>query len=504
MDPNSARPSLRPWANSLVVTVAVLIVVIGFARTFNYAFRGNDDTIWLYLTGLELVHPEAAASRHEAIRSYLPSQPNGAEALRRWDLRMNYRANYVLPSALIYTASRIIKPVVDMFEANYALFVTLALALGVVLSAIVAVSVLRWAILSCDSAAASFGTVLGLAAIAALVVLPEDPLKNLADTGGPLQSFGHLIRLFFVTGPEPSIFGYTPRSQFYLCAVAVFLLRWHGFRTAAYVLAILLALVHQSMAGLFLALLIALDLIARPQIFDRKITAIAVLGVVVMFGRETLFSTLGLWPAVGGLTIVALAIGAGVVAHRYGMRLPGWAPFDRRVLAPMRRRADRLGPIGSDLVIAFALWLLTLPLALIAVRLVDPASAYHFWGEIHPRVLMLLHPAAFVGIAILAVGWLEANLVIDRRWLYATVVVVAALAATPAAVQAITHYDAGLLRAGRMLNQYNSLVGKPLPASLDVQTREAALYYAIAVDIDSEMSLVQPMVGQQWQWPAPP
>ena len=503
MTTNPPRPSLGAWANSLVVTLAVVVFLTGFARTFNYAFRGNDDTVWLYLTGLELVHAGAAAPLHDAVRTYLPTQPEGQQALRRWNLRVSYTANYLLPSALIYTASRVLKRIVDMFQGNYALFVTLSLALGVVLSAVIAVSVLRWAILTCDNSAASFGTLLGLAVLAGLIVLPEEPPKNLVDTGGPLQSIRYLVQLFFVTGPEPSIFGYTPRSQFLLCALAVFLLRWHKYWMAAYILTILLSLLHQSMAGLLLLLLVTLDLIARPQIFDRKIVAIIVLGIVVMLGRERLFSTLGLWPAVAGIAIVVVAIGAAAAAHRYGKRLPWWETLDSRVLAPLRRRADRLGSIGSDLALASGLWLLTLPVALVVVRLVDPASAYHFWGEIHLRVLMLLQPAVFVGLSILAIGWLEANLVIDRRWLYATAVVVAVLATAPAAVQAVTHYDAGLLRTGRMLNQYNSLLGKSLPV-LDTQTREAALYYAIAIELDSQANLVGPMLGSQWQWPAPP
>jgi hypothetical protein len=42
-----------------------------------------------------------------------------------------------------------------------------------------------------------------------------------------------------------------------------------------------------------------------------------------------------------------------------------------------------------------------------------------------------------------------------------------------------------------------------LPA-LDIQTREAALYYAIALELDGQANLVRPMLGSQWQWPAPP
>src|SRR5262249_14570956 len=169
------------------------------------------------------------------------TKPQGQFAMRRWDLRIRYTTNYVLPSARFYSASRGLKPIVDAFQGNYALLVTLSLALGSVLSVVTAVSVLRWAILSCDTSAASFGTLLGLAVLAGLSALPEDTPGNL-DTGGRLlQSIWYWIRLFFITGPGDWIFGDTPRSQLLICALAVFLLRWHKQWMGAYVLTLLLS-----------------------------------------------------------------------------------------------------------------------------------------------------------------------------------------------------------------------------------------------------------------------
>jgi hypothetical protein len=89
-------------------------------------------------------------------------------------------------------------------------------------------------------------------------------------------------------------------------------------------------------------------------------------------------------------------------------------------------------------------------------------------------------------------------MLIEHRWLYTTVALVAMLAASPAAVQAINHYDAGLLRARSMLNQYNSLLGRPLPP-LHFEDREAVLYYAIALEFDGQPNLLRPMLG--WQDP---
>jgi hypothetical protein len=92
MSTNPSRPPLRPWANSLVVTLAVLVFLTAYARSFNYAFRGNDDTVWLYLTGIELFRAGAAAPLDEAVRDYLPTQPDGQRALQRWALKMNSAA----------------------------------------------------------------------------------------------------------------------------------------------------------------------------------------------------------------------------------------------------------------------------------------------------------------------------------------------------------------------------------------------------------------------------
>ena len=66
-----------------VLAEVAAVDVTGYARSFNYAFRGNDDTVWLYLTGVELFHPNAAAPLHEAVRDFLPTQPDGERALRQ-------------------------------------------------------------------------------------------------------------------------------------------------------------------------------------------------------------------------------------------------------------------------------------------------------------------------------------------------------------------------------------------------------------------------------------
>lgn len=491
-----SRPTIRPWVNSLIVTLIVLVFLAGFARMFTISFRGNDDTVWLYLSGIELGYAGATAPLHDAVRAYLPGQPNGERALKRWNLRAAYSQNYLAPSAFIYAASRTIKGFVRGLRGDYALFVALSIAIGVIMSTIVAVSVLRWAILSCEDSATSYGALLGLAVIAGLSMLPVGigSLRNPFDTGGVGESIRYLTQLFLVGGSEYSIFGYTPRSQFYLSALAVFLLRWRSRWLAAYVLTLLLALLHQSMAGLLLVVLVATDLLLRPQLFDRRTIAVVVIGVAALFARESLFGQLGLWPLIAIVGVAAaVVIGAGL-ATRAGRQVPLWHSVENRLLAPLRRRLERLGPIGGDLAVIFGAWLLTLPIAAIVSRVAEAQAAYSFWAEIHVRVLMLLQPAILVGLAILAVRWLQDNLIIDRRWLYGTIIGLSALITVPVVAGALARYEAPLERIGQALYRYNSLFGQPLPR-LDIETREAALYYAIAFEIDTARDTVRPMLA---------
>ena len=50
------------------------------------------------------------------------------------------------------------------------------------------------------------------------------------------------------------------------------------------------------------------------KVFDRRVIATVLVGIAVMFGRETLLSQLGLWGQAGGLAIVLLLIAATLIA----------------------------------------------------------------------------------------------------------------------------------------------------------------------------------------------
>ena len=474
----------RPGWLSIGATLVVLLFAIGFARAFNYSFRANDDTVWWYLTGVELASASAVAPLNDAVRTYLAEQKDADVAFPRWQLRERYTKNYLLPSALIYVSSRAVERFVQAFRAPYGLFFTLSLALGLVLSALVAVSSLRWVIVTSRDLSIAFGTLVGVAAIALSGVVPQTAF-NLTSGGNlaTIDEVGIRSRIW----PSKSLrfirnirFSGTRLATNFICV------QWLFFCCAGARAGLppmhspsFSCLCTRAWPDLMLMLLVIVDALARPQVFDRKVIATVLVGIAVMFGRETLFSQLGLWQAVAVAIVLLLIAATLIAATKYYPRITLFESADKFALALLRQQLARVGIIGADLVSILAIWLITLPVALVAVRVAPPAAAYHFWGEIYLRVLMLWQPVFFIGVCVLLVRWLEARLFVDHRWLYGAVIAISALAVTPALIQAIAYYDAGLVRFSSTLLSYSQLLGKPLP-QLDTQTREAVLYFAIS------------------------
>lgn len=453
--PRDIALSGRPWMVSLVATVAVLIFVCGFARMFNDSFRGNDDAVYFYQAALEMRHADKTAPLHNHVRKYLAAHTSSDVARRRWDLRVQYSQNYLMMNAFIYGSSRALREFFGSLPVAYPLLVSLSIAIGVILGAIVSVSVLRWAIIRVGDLATASGVALGLAILGACSLVPLIPLENpfgsvswrlldgttLAPASAPsiasvADSAWYLFFTFVGGGSEYSIFGYTPRSQLYLIALAAFLLRWNGAWTAAYAIVVALAVVHQSMAALVLAMFIAIDVIARPYIFNQWIIALCAVGIGLELYRETLFADFGMWPFIATM----VGAGAGVFAvsaliARSGIRIP-FHQTAIRITAPCRRLLERLGPIGSDLVLGMACALGTIPIAIVMCRIADPLSALTFWSWLPIRLMMIVQPAVFVGLSILLIRWLAIRTGAER-WIYPIAITAAIAVSAPVSYRTV-------------------------------------------------------------------
>ncbi len=498
----------RVWLVPLIATLTIVIFFLGFTRMFDAAFRGNDDTIYFYQMAVEQFHPGESAPLHDEIRTYLAQQDHSEFLLRRWNFRANNATHYLVMNTAIYGASRVIRQFVDGVRFDYALIISLSVALGVIVGAMMAAAIFRWVIISSNDAMLACGVALGMAIIAILNLLPLP--ASLTNPFG--MSFGALagekaagtidfgsaaafvFRIFLSGGAEYSVFGYTPRSQVFLIGLAVFLLRWRKAWLASYVLAAALSLFHHSMGGLFFAWLIAIDVIVRPQIFNLRIVALCALVLTSALLRGTILADLQLRPFAVAGAVVAGLIATIWFVRRQNLNFALYDSLEKRLIAPFRHRLNQLGPIGSDLTVGISLCLVIIPVAIVMNRIGDPYSAVVFWSDLVVRSLAMLQPAFFVGLTILAVRWVRARVVWDANRFYSAVVGLAILLAVPVAFRAVT--PTGLGRATEQISQISPYIGRPLP-ELRTQGRDAVLHYAVAFQLDTGQNVLGAMLARQ-------
>ncbi len=500
----NTRGSERVWFVPFIATIAVVIFFFGFARMFDGSFRGNDDTIYFYQMAVEQFHPGESAPLHKEILNYFAQQDNADFFLRRWNFRVNNATHYLVMNTAIYGASRVVRMFADGVKFDYALIISLSVAFGVIVGAIIAATILRWAIISSGDPILACGTALGMAIVAALSlfaskgVLLRPFAASFTALGGnkpsTLESIIYIVKSFLVGGSEYSIFGYTPRGQVFLIGLAVFLLRWRGAWLAAYGVAAALLLFHHSMGALFLAWLIAIDIIVRPRIFDLRIITICILALGSALARGTILADLRLWPFIVAGSVLAALLVALWLARRQELRFRPLDSLENRLLLPFRNRLDQLGPIGSDLTVGFSLCLMTIPLAILMNHVGDPYSAVFFWSDLIPRSFAMLQPAFFVGLTILALRWVRTQIACSPSWFYGATLCLAVLLAAPVALWAMA--PSALGRATSEIYQVSPYLGQPLP-KLSTQAREAAFHYAVAFQLDTGQNVLQPMLRRQ-------
>ncbi len=436
------------WLLQLIALITVVIFFLGFARMFDAAFRGGDDTTYFYQMAVEQFHPGESAPLHKEIRNYLAQQDHSEFLLRRWDFRVNNATHYLVMNTAIYGASRIVRLFADGVRFDYALIISLSVALGVIVGAFIAAAVLRWVIVGSHDPISASGVALGMAIIATVSLLPlpaslSNPFgpsfgalagENVAATMSFGDSIAYLVKIFLAGGAEYSVFGFTPRSQVFLIGLAVFLLRWRNAWLASYGLAAMLSLFHHSMGGLFFAWLIAIDVIVRPQIFDLRIIALSAVVLGSALARGTILADLRLWPFVVMSVLLFGFIALVWFARRRQLNFPLYDSLERRFIIPCRNRLNRLGLIGSDLTVGISLCLMIIPIAIVMNRVGDPYSAAVFWSDLVVRSLAMLQPAFFVGLTILAVRWAYTRTGWDPKWFCGAVLCLAMVVAMPIAL----------------------------------------------------------------------
>lgn len=209
-----------------------------------------------------------------------------------------------------------------------------------------------------------------------------------------------VLLLVFSTAGIASDF---PRGNFLVLIVPVFLLRWSSRYSASYALAAIATVVHSAMGALLIMCLLATDLILRREVLRSPFvlaTIAAVSGLI--FSRSLIAKILSIQT---DLLSAGIALGAGVMAAallRYISLVRSAASID--VLA---RRLARHGPILSDFMVIYGMWLVVLPVSVLMYFHVGAPQNMWTWGELPGRFLLMMRGPLIVGITVLFVGMLQ-------------------------------------------------------------------------------------------------
>jgi len=197
------------------------------------------------------------------------------------------------------------------------------------------------------------------------------------------------LALAFTAGGMASDF---PRGHFLMLALPVFLLRWSLRYRSSYALAAITAMVHFGMGLLLMLCLVFTDLLVRRNLLRTP----AVLALIT--GSFCLFATL-----------MTLQLGF----------LPAWTPFATGaivatllwVLSGIRRpaaldalieRIAKNGPVFSDLLILYGIWLVLLPISVVMYFSTIPKPIWT-WGELPGRYLLMMRGPLVIGGIILII-----------------------------------------------------------------------------------------------------
>ncbi|MDX2235655.1 MAG: hypothetical protein NW200_14245 [Hyphomonadaceae bacterium] len=476
-----AGADLGRWAALVAGLLFVTLVYLaGFFETRARDLRASDDNIWLYMTAAELREPARAEGVRRIILEEIPRHAASPEIVTRFEQRAGYRENYFAFSWLMSAVSVAHSSPGQAALPGYADAISTVTLTTTTLSAVIALLLLIAGLGATGRATYPLAAGITLIVIGALSGVVEPGSFVLFERTDPAVAIDNLWKFTVNPGDQFTLFGFTPRSYLFLLTLVVFAFRWRGWWAASYWAAVPLIFVHQSLAALFIALLVGVDCVLRRSMLIRPAvaTAIAAAGLV-WAARETLWNYVSPTAAAAAPFAVAAALalyGWSVYALGRAVR-SGRTPFllkSPAFLAPL----TRLHPALGDLVVIGAVWVFTLPVSYAITLTLDPVIAKYFWAQIGGRLYSLIYPGLIFAALVVA---LERLRVVDRRpYIVAVAVGLAALA--PAWSLASTRYDYTAFRAA--MRDVADLIDRPIGEAINFR-QEAAVYMAAARELDT-------------------
>lgn len=472
-----------------VVLIAIFSGVMTHLSFLSSSFRASDDNVYTYFTGIAIYQPEDAKTIHDSLISQITPQNSIDEFRYRISMRWNYTHNYLFHSSFQYFAAKVLNPVFGIGMDSYPIYLSYAMLSGALLAfasvfAVLLVGTLRYA---------DYNSVLALAAtvltLSLLNFLPFPALNdNILDHDKSADALMHTLMFIFRTGDQNSIFSFPERSNFYLAALLVLILRSQSRYQKSYWYTVVLALLHQSLAGLFLAITIVLDLILRPEILRATQVRIAIaLSSCIYIARESLWETVGT-PAL--IITASIAIGVSIL---------GYLIRHKSIMYRFLQKAQSLRKIyvkhtgaGADIVFVVVIWILSWPILFLLTQFMDHISTYYFWGRIHGRVWAIFFP--FLIFFLFNYGFREFTLrkhgisAIIACFITALIFQVAFRWRQPSVTDVVA-------RVAAQLTIIDGVISKQPIRTVNSEIDELYIYYAMAKSVDTGKNYTENIIS---------
>jgi hypothetical protein len=402
------RVSVAPFVLALA---CVLLWGAMFARIADKTIGIDKDWLYLYLCGIELVHPALHEQQIDLVKRVVAGDADD-QVVYRATVRANYCNNYPFTSLSMYLAGKWQTYFGTSPEQDYATFIRHALWSGIIVSGgVLGILCLLVSLAATEGPLRlSICAAIGLAALCYLAIPPPSATWMFyQSTPVPpgrmvnlLNTLGIGLHSWFNPGAPYTPFSTFPRCLCALLTFTAFALRWSGRPSVAYCVPLLVSLVHQSSASILLLVLVCCDIVVRPRLLARRDILFPIaLNVLVIAFRERMFAILGFSSSDAAIMlaiVLAIVLGAGLALAMLppgrAMIRTGWS-----LLAAWRGRTIAAVPLPfADALVVFAMWFGVITVSYLASRNDVWLRVIYFWSELSPRYVGMFQLSVFAGI----------------------------------------------------------------------------------------------------------
>jgi hypothetical protein len=378
-----------------------------FARIADKSIGIDKDWLFLYLCGIEAVHPELHEQQIDLVKKIVAASGDD-QVVFRATTRANYCNNYPFTSLSMYSAG-IWQTYFGVPAAqDFPTFFNRSLWSGIIVSGEL-LGILCLVVAFTATTGPLRFSIFAALGFCALCFLAIPPLKSVwmfyQATPVPPGRLVNWPNVFVVSlyswinpGAPYSPFSVFPRCLCAMLALAAFAIRWSGRPSAAYWVPLLVSGVHQSTALMLLFALVCCDVVIRPRLFARVGILLPIgVNLLVIVLRERIFSMLGFSLSGVGTIVTVLLCLIVVLTMLRPVRSAvqtGWS-----LVAAWRARTIEAVPLPfADALVIFAAWLGLILISDLAAR--DDAwyRVIYFWSELSPRYVGLFQLSVFAGL----------------------------------------------------------------------------------------------------------